>query len=209
MAAAPDLAVLTGGIWPHQTNFTSVALMSKAEIKDACLGGSVGSNNNWFRALEIMARAYLFNESKHYHSSDVLARIVAGIDFYQLAQGFNGGFDPRPRLRSGWIGAPMRRNGSGCLEGYGQIGLSAAVDLIAGELSTDVYEKKVDADDTGVKTMTRRAAWTRLLVNSRDYLQVRRHLTEMINIARQFSLSVPPLPRMLISSCFCLNLLCQ
>lgn len=54
---------------------------------------------------------------------------------------------------------------------YGHIGFSAAVDLIAAELADDVLSQKVDADDTGAKTMTRRDAWTRLLVNSRDYLQ--------------------------------------
>lgn len=96
--------------------------------------------------------------------------MITGVDFYQLAQGLNGGFDPRPRLPEGWIGAPNRRNGSGCLEGYGHMGFSAAVQLIAADLTDEILSEKIDADDTGTKTMTRRDAWTRLLVNSRDYL---------------------------------------
>ena len=126
VAAAPEKAVLTGGIWPHQTNVSTVRSVPKDKIKGECLGGSIGSNNNWFRGLEIMGRAYLLNASKHFRSSDVLARIVAGVDFYQLAQGHNGGFDPRPRLPSGWIGAPARRNGSGCLEGVSANAAAAA-----------------------------------------------------------------------------------
>ena len=65
----------------------------------------------------------------------------------------------------------MRRNASGCLEGYGHMGFSAAVGLIADALSDELLAEKIDADDTGEKTMPRREAWTRLLVNSRDYLQ--------------------------------------
>ena len=118
VAAAPDLAVLTGGIWPRsRTNATDFANLNKTQIKNECLGNSIGSNNNWFRGLEVMARAYHFAPSRHYRSAELLARVVAGVDFYQLAQGLNGGFDPRPRLPAGWIGAPERRNGSGCLEG--------------------------------------------------------------------------------------------
>lgn len=117
VAAAPEKAVLTGGIWAHSGPTTNFSRFSKDKIKDECLGSSVGSNNNWFRALEVMARAFHFKHSKFYRSADLLSRVVAGIDFYQLAQGYNGGFDPRPRLSAGWIGAPNRRNGSGCLEG--------------------------------------------------------------------------------------------
>jgi hypothetical protein len=173
VAKAPEKGILTGGIWPHSnigrlTDYTNV---TKEKIKGECLGGSIGSNNNWFRGLEVMARMYNTADSKHYRSENVMKRVVAGIDFYQLAQGENGGFDPRPRLPSGWIGAPNRLNGSGCLEGYGHMGLSAAYLEVAASLPDDVLEEWVDADDTGVKTMTRRKAWTRLLVNSRDYLQ--------------------------------------
>ena len=94
--------MLTGGIWPR-ANVSSVNFseLTKQKIKDACLGGSVGSNNNWLRGLEVMARAYNFAPSRYHRSAELLARVVAGVDFYQLAQGFNGGFDPRPRLPSG------------------------------------------------------------------------------------------------------------
>ena len=126
--AAPEKAVLTGGIWPHARPATNFSRLSKDKIKDECLGSSVGSNNNWFRALEVMARAYHFKHSRFYHVADVLDRIVAGIDFYQLAQGFNGGFDPRPRLSAGWIGAPNRRNGSGCLEGCAKTSAATTTD---------------------------------------------------------------------------------
>lgn len=50
------------------------------------------------------------------------------------------------------------------------MGFSAAVQLIAADLTDEILSEKIDADDTGTKTMTRRDAWTRLLVNSRDYL---------------------------------------
>ena len=172
VARSPGLAILTGGIWPRaRVNMTDFAKLTKETIKNECLGHSVGSNNNWFRGLEIMARAYHFEPSKHFHSAGLLQRVVAGVDFYQLAQGLNGGFDPRPRLPPGWVGAPQRRNGSGCLEGYGHMGFSAAVNLIIGELSEATLSGMVDADDTGALTMSRRDAWTRLLINSRDYLQ--------------------------------------
>eukprot|EP01043_Picozoa_sp_COSAG02_P010949 COSAG02_NODE_396_length_23126_cov_282.150258_22_plen_292_part_00 len=164
-------AVLTGGLWPHPVDAVNFTALSKDQIKNECAGGSIGSNNNGFRSLEVMARAYHLNSSRFHLSSDVLARIVAGVDYFGLAQGFNGGFDPRPRLPVGWIGAPHRKNGSGCLEGYGHMGFSAAVDLIAGVVSNEILSEMVDADDTGQKTMTRRDAWARLLVNSRDYLQ--------------------------------------
>lgn len=168
----PSLAVLTGGLWPHSdSNATDFSKLTKQRIKDETLGNSIGSNNNWFRGLEIFARAYHFKDSTHFHSAELLRRIVAGVDFYQLAQGLNGGFDPRPRLPRGWIGAPQRKNGSGCLEGYGHMGFSAAVNLIVADLSDATLTEKVDADDTGAKTMSRRDSWTRLLVNSRDYLQ--------------------------------------
>ena len=171
VAKAPSLAVLTGGIWAHsKVNEIDFAKLTKQKIKDETLGHSIGSNNNFFRGLEVMSRAFHFKHSRYFRSADVLRRITAGVDFYQLAQGLNGGFDPRPRLPVGWIGAPNRRNGSGCLEGYGHMGFSAAVELIVGELSDDTLAERVDADDTGAKTMSRRDAWTRLLVNSRDYL---------------------------------------
>ena len=51
------------------------------------------------------------------------------------------------------------------------MGLSAAIALIASEVSNETLSQMVDADDTGHKTMSRRDAWARLLVNSRDYLQ--------------------------------------
>ena len=51
------------------------------------------------------------------------------------------------------------------------MGFSAAVNLIVRNVSDATLAEKIDADDTGVKSMTRRDAWTRLLVNSRDYLQ--------------------------------------
>lgn len=54
---------------------------------------------------------------------------------------------------------------------YGHIGFSAAVNLIASELSNETLSERVDADDTGEMTMTRRDTWARLLVSSRDYLQ--------------------------------------
>lgn len=122
VSADPAKGALTGGIWPHVATTDTIksvnfSQFTKDRIKDECLGNSVGSNNNWFRGLEVMARAYRFSGSKYYRSPEVLARVVAGVDFYQLAQGANGGFDPRPRLSAGWIGAPQRRNASGCLEG--------------------------------------------------------------------------------------------
>ena len=178
VAQDPEKEVLTGGIWPHadlgskgwqESDFSK---MSKQTIKDEVTGHSVGSNNNWIRGLEILGRAYNYAGSKYYRSAEVLRRIVLGVDFYQLAQGHNGGFDPRPRISAGWIGAPSRRNASGCLEGYGHMGFSAAVGLIADALSDgQLLSEKVDADDTGEKTVTRRESWKRLLVNSRDYLQ--------------------------------------
>ena len=60
---------------------------------------------------------------------------------------------------------------SGATNRYGHIGFSAAVDLIANALSNKTLSERVDADDTGELTMTRRDSWARLLVNSRDYLQ--------------------------------------
>ena len=51
------------------------------------------------------------------------------------------------------------------------MGISAAIDLIASDLPNETLSQMVDADDTGHKTMSRRDAWARLLVNSRDYLQ--------------------------------------
>jgi hypothetical protein len=171
VAADPSKSVLTGGLWPHTIEAVNFTVLSKDHIKDECAGASTGSNNNGFRGLEVMARAYHLNSSKFHLSSDVLARIVAGVDYFGLAQGLNGGFDPRPRLSVGWIGAPNRKNGSGCLEGYGHMGFSAAVDLVAEVVSNETLSEMVDADDTGQKTLTRRDSWARLLVNSRDYLQ--------------------------------------
>jgi hypothetical protein len=53
----PSLAALTGGLWPHtKVNGTNFAGLSKDHIKNECLGHSIGSNNNWFRGLEVMAR---------------------------------------------------------------------------------------------------------------------------------------------------------
>ena len=45
------------------------------------------------------------------------------------------------------------------------------MNLIASELSNETLSERVDADDTGEMTMTRRDTWARLLVDSRDYLQ--------------------------------------
>ena len=104
---------------------------------------------------------------------DVIA--WAGLDFIQVAQGANGGWDGRPH-NSGWIGAPDRRNASGCLEGYGHQGVSGAYyiikDVVEEALPATMAEL-LDADDTGRKTVPRRQVWAKLLAGSRDYLQSR------------------------------------
>ena len=81
VATNPALAIMTGAIWPRFNSTgkpaTYYSNMPKDKIKAEIAGGA-GSNNNLFRGLEIMARMYMFEQSKYYRDIDVLKRVVAG-----------------------------------------------------------------------------------------------------------------------------------
>ena len=162
--------IMTGAISP----FGEKSLKwNKTEWKNGVMVRSLGSNNNWLRALSVFALAYHSSWSTHYLDQSVLDRISKGLDFYCVAQGANGGYDDRNHNpKSPWIGGPDRRNASGCLEGYGHFGLSHAFVLIGQELDENGYlDVTIDNDDNpNTPEVLRREAYLQLFTMSRDYL---------------------------------------
>ena len=116
-----------------------------------------------------MSRLFVNECNRYFHDPEILQRVIAGLDFAQLMQGANGGFENANHTTL-WVGAPNRQNASGCLEGYGHQGFSGAYFLIKDHISDSILNTMVDADDSGSRTVPRRVAWVRLLVKSRDYL---------------------------------------
>ena len=117
VAADPTKAVLTGALWPHSSpSNKAYAALCKAKLKDEIAGHGAPQTGSWVRLLEIFARVAVTNCTKFYHDDGLLSRVVAGLDFYQVMQGSNGGFSPRANTGP-WVGAPNRINGTGCLEG--------------------------------------------------------------------------------------------
>ena len=90
------------------------------------------------------------------------------LDFYRIAQGSDGAYDDRNHGNC-WVGAPSRKRGTGCLEGYGHQGFSAAF-VIAREPLSDpaILEQTFDEDDNvTTPNVTRREGWGRLFNFSR------------------------------------------
>ena len=146
-------AVITGAFarnWPHADS-------SVQEWKDHVICSTLASNNNYLRLAEMFALAFNSPQLSTYHDPELIQRIAAALDFYSVAQGSNGGYDDRNHGHC-WVGAPMRREGTGCLEGYGHTGFSSAFLHAQKELmNTSVIDVLYDDDDNATTpNITRR-----------------------------------------------------
>lgn len=119
--------------------------------------------------LELAAFTYNHADELELNSDtkeEMRLRIIAGIDFLCRAQGSNGGF-----YGTDWIGGPERRNAeSHNLTGFGLRAAGKALTDIFGSLDEDILSKPIDSNADGVADMSRREAWTAMLIAGRDYL---------------------------------------
>ena len=118
------------------------------EWKDKVICSTLGSNNNYLRLSQLFAVAYNSPQLPAAHRNpELIQRIAAALDFYRIAQGSDGAYDDRNHGNC-WVGAPLRKRGTGCLEGYGHQGFSAAF-VIAPEPLSDpaILEQTFDEDD--------------------------------------------------------------
>ena len=179
---------LYGPAWDARVaNGTAPALMTGAMLRGGVPGdnhnvsdwqnhvlcSTLASNNNYLRIMEMWARAYVTPGHRHTGDPELLQRVVAAIDFYRRAQGSNGGYDDRNHGFC-WVGGPSRQRGSGCLEGYGHMGFSHAFFLLRkvfqGEAAHYLTQPVDDDFDPSTPNVTRRAAWSDLMLLSRNYL---------------------------------------
>ena len=96
VASDPRKSVLTGAIWPHmdvasEGQAAGLKRLSKLKIKNEISGHCTGGS--WFRGLEIMSRLFVNEGNRYFHDPEILQRVIAGLDFAQLMQGANGGFE--------------------------------------------------------------------------------------------------------------------
>eukprot|EP01051_Picozoa_sp_SAG22_P003264 SAG22_NODE_156_length_16999_cov_8.168047_7_plen_796_part_00 len=142
------------------------------EWKDKVICSTLGSNNNYLRLSQLFAVAYNSPQLPAAHRNpELIQRIAAALDFYRIAQGSDGAYDDRNHGNC-WVGAPSRKRGTGCLEGYGHQGFSAAF-VIAHEPLSDpaILEQTFDEDDNrSTPNVTRREGWGRLFNLSRAYM---------------------------------------
>lgn len=178
---------LYGAVWDARVaNGSAPALMTGAFARNIPGDGhnvsvwqnkvicsTLASNNNYLRIMEMWARAYTTPGHRYTGNDDLLQRIVAGIDFYKRAQGSNGGYDDRNHGNC-WVGGPNRQRGSGCLEGYGHMGFSHAFfllqDVFRGSAAFILDAAFDDDFNPSTPNVTRRLAWSELMLNSRNYL---------------------------------------
>ncbi|MDO5398392.1 MAG: hypothetical protein Q4G33_10730 [bacterium] len=133
--------------------------------------GMLAQNMTPLNMYEIFAVAYNNAGKLGYNSADkeeLLARIVAGIDFLVRAQGADGGFFSK----SGWIGGPERGTAGGNnLTGFGLRSVAAAmIDMYDEAEKSGLMDEKIDSDADGKLDKTRKAAWEQMAANARDYL---------------------------------------
>lgn len=115
---------------------------------------------------EIFAYAYKKSDELGYtenEKTELLDRVVKGIDFLTRAQGENGGF-----YSSEWIGGPSRKvSESQHLTGFGLRSVAQAMIMICDDV--DFYEV-IDSDADCKTDLTRLEAWSQMAAKARDYL---------------------------------------
>jgi hypothetical protein len=114
-----------------------------------------------------LAAYYLTPWSQFYQSPDVFNRIIAGIDFFTVQQGSNGGFQSNSNTPP-WCGAPNRTAAcGGIIDGDMPYRLALAVMMMLPTLQTSgVLNTMVDPNLTGQPTVTRAVAWATMFNNS-------------------------------------------
>ena len=167
VAAGQVPAVMTGAIPPRGAENRK---WSKREWLDGFASRCMRDNLRTMNALALFARAYRSPSLKHYRRAELIDRIVAGIDFWCIAQGYNGGFTDIWKHQ--WVGGPERRRTGGCLDGFGIMGLAesfiVAYDAIE---QSGALGRKLDNDDSSeTPSLVRRVAYAQLFRKARDYL---------------------------------------
>lgn len=131
------------------------------------------SNLVCLQALEAYAIAYVSPWSNYYINTDMISRIVRGLDFFRMAQGANGAFG-NPWGQK-WIGGPNRANGAHCLEGFGVHALPDAFLLIHDQINESTYNELVDEDDNpDTPWVTRKASYANLFKGIINHMLVER-----------------------------------
>lgn len=131
----------------------------------------VMQNDSQFEALEFYAQGYVQPWSKHYKDPELLERIAAGLDFFTVAQGNNGGFSDDGHKKD-WIGAPYRQKSTSPLSGLGDRWMGKALVTVYDDMKArDMLDVLVDHDDDPkTPLLTRREAWAQMFAANREYM---------------------------------------
>jgi hypothetical protein len=142
--------------------------------KDAIyVWGITTSNNTNMNFLTIFARAFHADWSARKNDPELIDRIVRGLDFYCVAQGSNGGFHDGDTAKV-WIGAPNRTPASNILEGFGDMNLGWVFTLVYDQIAP-YLDTTIDHDDNSATApITRRQAYTQMLIANREYCRSHR-----------------------------------
>jgi len=145
----------------------------------------MGGNRVCMLVPEVYARAYHAKWSRCHQDRRLIDRVVRALDYFRVAQGYNGGFDDIWSRK--WVGGPKRRRAGNCLEGFGHMGIGAAFLLMKQEIERSrCLDELVDEDDNpNTPSVPRRDAWTRLFQGSRDFLTTTRGHAPNQDIANQ------------------------
>lgn len=131
------------------------------------------SNMVCVQALEAFGIAYNRPWSGHYQHPEMVNRVVAGLDFFRIAQGANGAFSNPWGLK--WIGGPNRVNGAGSLEGFGAHALADAFLNVHQGITASTFDELVDEDDNAATPpVTRRASYVKLFKGIINHMLVER-----------------------------------
>lgn len=154
-----------------RTNWRNNMPQSEAEWKSKYYNDSFMLKQNLTPLNMLELAAYAYNNAdvlgiSEVEKTEMLQRVVYGIDFLCRAQGSNGGF-----FGTTWIGGPVRSPAAGNhLTGFGLRSTGKAILEVSSALDDNILSERIDSDADGTADTERKTAWINMMTFARDYL---------------------------------------